>query len=182
MLLYIHGFRTTINSHKSKVFKEYYKDKIIISDHPYEPLNAINYLEKVIKKHNITGIIASSIGGFYATYLCEKYKIKTVLINPSVKPYKTTTKYLGINTTIDGDEFKWKKKHLKQLDKLKIKHLKKKNYYIFLQTGDEVLNYKVAKKRYTGAKMLIETGGNHRFKNIERFFGDISEFLNHKDK
>lgn len=177
MLLYIHGFRTTVNSHKAVRLKEYYEDDIFIADHPIEPLKAITYLEDIIKEKNIRGIIASSIGGFYATYLSEKYNIKTVLINPSVKPYKTTTRYLGINTTTDGDEFKWKEKHLLQLDKLKIKQLKKKNYYIFLQTGDEVLDYKVAKKRYRGAKMLIETGGNHRFSNFERFYGDVSKFL-----
>lgn len=178
MLLYIHGFRTTINSHKAVRLKEYYEDDIFIADHPIEPLKAISYLEKIIKEQNITGIIASSLGGFYATYLSEKFNIKTVLINPSVKPYKSTLRYIGENTTADGVPFLWKKKHLRQLDKLKIKHLKKDNFYLFLQTGDEVLDYKVAKKRYKGAKMLIETGGNHRFANFERFYGDVSKFLN----
>lgn len=177
MLLYIHGFRTTVNSHKAVGLKKYFKEDIIISNHPTQPKKAIKYLEKLIEKNNITGIIASSIGGYYATVLSEKYNLKTVLINPSVKPYKTTTRYLGLNKTHDGDEFLWKKKHLKQLANFKKKKLKKKNYYIFLQTGDCVLDYKVAKKRYKNAKIFIEKGGNHRFSNFERFYKDVEKFL-----
>jgi len=179
LILYIHGFRTTKNSHTSKILKKQFKDKIILAQHPIKPKNAISYLEKVIKEKKITSIIASSLGGFYATYLSTKYNLKTILINPSVNPYKTTKVYLGQNTTQDGTTFKWKKKHLKQLEKFKIKpkKLNHKNFYILLQKADSVLNYKIANKRYKKGKILIEKKGSHRFENLDRHFKSICSFI-----
>ncbi len=151
---------------------------IISSDHSYIPNQAIKDLEEIIEKHNIKGIIASSIGGYYATYLSNKYNLKTVLINPSVSPYTTTTKYLGENERQDGVKFIWKKSHLKELKKLRVEKIKKENFFIFLQKGDIVLDYRIALNRYNGSKMVVEDGGNHRFKGFERFFNEVSDFLN----
>lgn len=180
MILYIHGFRTTKNSHTSKVLKKYFKKNIILADHPTDPKEAIKYLENMIESNNVTALIASSLGGFYATYLSEKYGLKTVLINPSVNPYKTTKVYLGQNTTQDGVKFLWKKKSLKQLEKFKIKqkHLHSKRFFLFLQKADKILNYKVADKRYPKAKKTIEKKGSHRFEYLERHLKNIFLFLN----
>jgi len=179
MILYIHGFRTTKNSHTSQILKQYFKKDIIISEHPVNPKDAIKYLENIIETHNITAIIASSLGGYYATYLATKYNLKAVLINPSVNPYRTTKTYLGKNTTQDGVEFFWKKKHLKQLVKYKVKQkeLQSKKFYLLLQKGDPILNFKVAKKRYPKAKKTIEKGGTHRFKNLKRHLKAVSSFI-----
>ena len=133
MLLYIHGFRTTPNSHKAHLLQSQYYDNIIISDHSFIPSVAIKDLETIIESKSITGIIASSLGGYYATYLAEKYNLKTVLINPSIHPFETTHKYLGINTKDNGERFIWEAKHLVELEKLYVEHLKIENYFLFLQ-------------------------------------------------
>ncbi|SFV68353.1 Putative esterase, FIGfam005057 [hydrothermal vent metagenome] len=177
MILYIHGFRTTANSYKAELLKAHYGNKLIASDHSFIPQQAIKDLEQIIKDKNITAIIASSLGGFYATYLSQKYNLKTVLINPSVKPYETTKKYLGENVKDNGEIFIWKEEHLKMLETLKVNKPKLDNFFLFLQTGDEVLDYRVAKSFYQGSKLVIENGGNHRFKDFERFFDEVSEFL-----
>ncbi|MCH9741520.1 MAG: hypothetical protein K0U38_11885 [Epsilonproteobacteria bacterium] len=179
MLLYIHGFRTTKNSHKAKLLQAHYQEHIIISDHSVIPSQAIEDLEKIIENKKITGIIASSLGGFYATYLSEKYKLKTVLINPSVKPYETTDKYLGENTKDNGEKFIWEKEHLTMLEKFKVNQsdLTPSNFFLFLQTGDEVLDYNIALEHYHNSKLILEEDGNHRFSEFERFFDDVSLFL-----
>ena len=179
MILYIHGFRTTKNSHTSQILKKYFKKDIILAEHPTKPKDAIKYLEKLIEKDNITSIIASSLGGFYATFLSHKYNLKTVLINPSVTPYKTTKIYLGENTTQDGVIFKWKNKHLKQLRKFKIskKSLKQKNFYLLLQKDDQVLNYKIANKYYDKGKIFLEKSGSHRFENLDKHLESVYAFL-----
>lgn len=179
MILYIHGFRTTIASHKAKILQaQYPSDKIFIADHPITPIEAIKYLESVIEEHNINSIIASSLGGYYATYISEKYNLKTVLINPSVLPYKTLTKSLGDNMREDGTSFIWREEDILMLEKFKISTPTPKNYFVFLQKGDEVLDYRIAKKFYIGSKFIIEEGGNHRFKKFERFFDEVSKFFN----
>ncbi|NPA73490.1 MAG: hypothetical protein GXO12_02150 [Epsilonproteobacteria bacterium] len=177
MILYIHGFRTTNRSYKAGLLKGHFKEKLIIADHPVQPRKAIAYLEKVIEENDIKGIIASSLGGYYATYLSEKYGLKAVLINPSVKPYETTRKYLGINSKTNGEEFEWKEKHLERLAEFKVQKPNPDNYFLFLQMGDDVLDYKVALDFYKGAKMVVEEGGNHRFKGLDRYFDEITSFL-----
>jgi len=181
LILYIHGFRTTNNSYKSQLLKAHYGDKLIASNHSFVPQQAIKDLEKIIEEQNITGIISSSLGGYYATYLSQKYNLKTVLINPSVKPYATTKKYLGENTKDNGEPFVWKAKHLKMLEAFKVEKLNLNNFFLFLQTGDEVLDYRVAQSFYNGAKLVIEENGNHRFKGFERFFDEVLLFLNSKN-
>ena len=180
MILYIHGFRTTNNSYKAQLLKAHYGDKLIASDHSFIPQQAIKDLEKIIEEQSITGIIASSLGGYYATYLSQKYNLKTVLINPSVSPYITTKKYLGDNSKDDGESFVWKEEHLKMLEAFKVDKPKLDNFFLFLQMGDEVLDYRVAQSFYQGAKLVIEEEGNHRFKGFERFFDEVLEFLSSK--
>ncbi len=177
MLLYIHGFRSTTKSYKSLLFKKYFKDNLIVCDHPVKAGLAVKYMERLMDKNTITGIIASSLGGFYATYLSEKYSLKTVLINPSVIPYETTRIYLGKNTTFDNENFIWEESDLKNLSKIAIKKPTAKNYLLFLQTGDDVLDYKVALNFYKGSKIILENGGSHTFDNIDKYLSEIENFL-----
>ena len=178
MILYIHGFRTTIESHKANILKaHYHSDNIFIADHSLIPAQAIQDLETIIEEQKITSIIASSLGGYYATYLSEKYNLKTVLINPSVTPYKTLSRYIGENERQDGVKFIWKEEHLTMLEKFKVEKPTLQNYFLFLQKGDEVLDYRIAHNFYKGSKLIIEEGGNHRFEDFERFFDEVTEFL-----
>lgn len=177
MILYIHGFRTTPQSHKADLLKKHFKDSILIADFRISPDEAIEDLEALIQNHPITGIIASSLGGFYASYLSEQYSLKSVLINPSIAPYETTRRYLGENTREDGSAFIWNELDIDALRSYAVKTPKRENYFIFLQMGDEVLDYTVAKNHYDEAKMIIEEGGNHRFEKFERYFDQVSAFL-----
>ncbi|HIP62223.1 MAG TPA: hypothetical protein EYG98_06670 [Sulfurovum sp.] len=177
MILYIHGFRTTIDSDKSKQLKFYFKDDIIIADYPSAPQDAIAYLSEMTEKEDITGIIASSLGGFYATYLGARYGLKTVLINPSVEPHNTTRKFLGKVDRMDGTTFPWEEKHLKELSLLWVNNLVTDDYCLFLKRGDVVLDYRVAEDRYAGAQMFIEDGGEHSFVDFDRYIKEAKEFL-----
>ncbi len=177
MYLYIHGFRSTPKSYKSILFKKYFKENLLVCNHPVKPELAVKYLEKLVRQNDIKGIIASSLGGFYATYLSEKYDIKTILINPSVAPYETTRVYLGKNTTFNGENFLWEENDLKNLSKISIKKPTVENYLLFLQTGDDILDYKVALNFYKGSKIILENGGSHSFDNIDKYLSKIEDFL-----
>jgi len=180
LILYIHGFRTTPQSHKAALLKKHFNDTVIIADFRISPAEAIEDLETLIQKHSITGIIASSLGGFYASYLSERHNIKTVLINPSIAPYETTRRYLGENRRDDGSHFIWSESDIDAFRPYVVNVPRTKNYFIFLQTGDEVLDYTVAKNHYDGAKMIIKEGGSHRFDRFEHYFDEVKEFLSLK--
>jgi len=177
MILHIHGFRTTADSQKAKLFASHFGDDLITPNYSFPPNAAISDMEKVIEQENITGMIASSLGGYYASYLSSKYNLKTVLINPSVEPHITTREYLGAVQKNDGTIVEWRAEYLDDLHKLWVDELVPENYYLFLKTADEVLDYRVAKRRYLGAQMLIDDGGDHRFTDIMNHIDKIESFL-----
>ena len=177
MLLYIHGFRTTPRSQTSQLLKKHYGEHLLLSDHPFAPDAAIDTIENLLKHHPVTGLIASSLGGYYATYLAEKYEMPAVLINPSTRPFITTRAYLGTNTTYDGETFEWQEHHLKELEKYAIENPHPERYYLCLQKGDAVLDYRIALTYFDGAKVCLEEGGGHHFEGLERHFESIDRFL-----
>ena len=98
MILYLHGFASCGNSTKTRLLKAYFGDGELYSpDLPPDPAKGFAFIDTVIRENAIELIIGSSLGGFYASYFCEKYGIKAVLINPSTEPYNTLEPYVGTN-------------------------------------------------------------------------------------
>jgi predicted esterase YcpF (UPF0227 family) len=54
---------------------------------------------------------------------------------------------------------------------------KQSNFMLLLQKGDEVLNYKEAADRFSKASLIVEDGGDHSFKGIEKHFQRIDTFF-----
>ncbi len=101
-LLYLHGFRSSPNSTKSRQLRDY-----IRAHHPswewycpalpVSPKDAVTLVETMCQDwpKNRTGIVGSSLGGFYATFLGLKWGSRTVLINPAVHPHKHGDRLVG---------------------------------------------------------------------------------------
>ena len=153
-LIYIHGFESCGKGNKTEILSKHFK--VIAPNLPTYPFDAINTLDSLIKPDSI--LVGSSLGGYYAIYLAEKYGLKAVLINPSLKPYKTLKRYVGIQYRYcDNKPFMWKKEYLKELKKLK-SPTKRGKYLVLLQSKDEVLNYKKALKKFkykTNARVIV---------------------------
>jgi len=178
MIVYIHGFGSCANSNKVKLLKNYFGE-VIALNLPPSPREAIKKLEPYSKPESL--LIGSSLGGYYAIYLAEKYGLKAVLINPSLKPYKTLKPYIGTQYRYcDNAPFEWKKEYLKELKELKVP-IKRGKYLVLLQSKDEILNYKKALKKFKNrpnAKVIVEYGGNHRFENLKDYLYMIENFKN----
>lgn len=180
MLIYIHGFGSSGEGHKAKQFREYFKKEGFIAPSlSYIPDLAIKTLEELIESYggNVT-LVGSSLGGFYALYLCQKYRVKIVLINPSVYPFVTLRKVLGdAPSYYDTSTFTWMESHIEMLKKYETKSVDEAKVMLLVQKGDETLDYQQALNRLQNSKHLIEDGGSHSFDDIERHFGTIKEFL-----
>ena len=180
MIIYIHGFGSSGEGHKAKQFREYFKDDGFIAPSlSYIPDLAIKTLEELIESYssNIT-LVGSSLGGFYSLYLSKKYKLKAVLINPSIHPYITLKKVLGNAPSFhDTSSFTWMESHIEMLHKYIIEDVNQKNIITLLQKGDETLDYNEAVKKLPDSKLIIEEGGSHSFENIPRHFPFLRSFI-----
>ena len=160
-------------------------DHIEIPKIPVQPANAIELLQQhaeAITRHSQLSVVGSSLGGFYATWLAEKYHCPAVLINPAVKPHELLRHYLGENTNLYTAE-RWvlDESHIKQFRALYIDHIAQiHKYLVLLQTGDQTLDYREAKEKYAGCACIIEQGGSHEFDGFERYLDEILLFCNVK--
>lgn len=181
MIIYIHGFGGSGQGIKAKLFREYYKDeKYLAPSLSYVPALAISTLCEIIetfKDENEIKLIGSSLGGYYAIYLANKYNLKAVLINPSIHPEKTLKKSVGKAPSFyDASFFSWAQEHLSYLEEIKVDIVDEQNYFLLVQTEDEILDYREAVHKFPHAKKVIEDGGNHSFVGIEKYFSVIDTF------
>ncbi len=161
-------------------------DALLCPQIPEIPEQAKHFLEKLVEKTLLThslSFVGSSLGGYYATYLAEKYTGAAVLINPSVKPFETLARSFDDNNLGDNKfhfqdkSWAFDKSHIKQLKALEIENIsQRQRYLVFLQTGDETLDYREAETKYGDAQCVIEQGGDHAFTDLQRHIPEIIKF------
>ena len=189
MLIYIHGFNSSPESFKATLLKSY-ADKINIADVlevpalSFDPTVAMNQLLSVVHEyqaqHDIRPLcfIGSSLGGYYATWLAEKFDSRVVLINPVVNPYELFEDHLGYNHNFyTGEEFMLDRDHVDHLMQYEVKEITHpERYLLMLQTGDEILDYNQALEKYAAVPSIVEEGGGHEFSGFNRHLDTVFAF------
>lgn len=154
---------------------------VIVPRLPADPKRAIQIVEEIFDKNQklIKGMIGSSLGGYYATYFVEKYSVKSVLVNPAVRPYKLFLDYMGPQTNpYTNEQFEVDEAYIDAIKQLDVPTLNHHDcYWLLQQQGDEVLDYRQAVERYQLCKQTVESGGDHAFVGFERFLPEIAEFF-----
>ncbi len=184
--VYLHGFLSSPASEKARSTMAYLKRhypamRVYVPQLPgniQEAVKIIDNLMMTIKSGKLR-FIGSSMGGFLSTYCVEKYGGKAVLINPAVEPYHLLSDYMGAHLNpYTGERFTIHSGHLQLLREIDTPVIKQaKNYFVLLQTGDETLDYRMALAKYRGAKIQLESGGDHSFQGYENHLTDIFSFL-----
>ena len=188
MLLYLHGFNSSPQSKKALETGRWMKlntpdIKFCCPQLSPYASDAMNTLKALIEAYlpDPVYLVGSSMGGFFATCLVEQYNLPAVLINPAVNPSSGLHSWLGENRNfITGERWFFEVQHIEQYRDLNPQQIKcQKNYKILLQTGDEVLDYRHAQKRYKGCAIQTEVGGDHSFVNYHQHIPAILKFLTH---
>ena len=183
-LLYIHGFNSSPGSDKARQTEEWlalkHPDVSFVCPFlsPF-PLLAMAELEAVMAAQQVMGLIGSSMGGFYATWLAEKYGRPAVLVNPAVAPWQGRDYLLGDQENYHtGEVHRIEQQHLDQLEQFEVAALSEPSQLMVLvQTGDEVLDYRQAVAKYADCNLIVEQGGDHGFRNYENHLLNIMKFL-----
>ena len=175
LILYIHGWNSYKDARKAVLLKNeinssknFEVDSITLKSHPKEAIQQLsNYIEDH-KEQRKVHLIGSSLGGYYATFLSEKYNLKAAMINPAVWAYKIFKNDMGSNENLNtGEKYFIDDLWVQSLKDIFIENITVKNYLVLLQTGDQTLNYKFAKQYFEGSNVIIDEGGSHSFENLE---------------
>jgi len=174
MILYLHGFRSSPLSFKSRLIEARLTALgMAHSWHcpalPVSPNEAIALAEHTVALAQAAGdqsevtVIGSSLGGYYATWLAERHGWRAVLLNPATVPQDDLRHYLGEQPLWHGGgSIIVEPYHLDELRALRVESVTRpERYYLIAATGDEVLDYRDMLAKYAGARTVLIEGGDH---------------------
>lgn len=189
-VLYLHGFNSGSESPKAKLMRAACAH---LSKHgtlacrtpqlPHRPQAAMAAAEAVLDELGPnTLIVGSSMGGFLASCLAERFDLTAVLINPAVQPARLVSAWLGMELTnaYTGERFTIDEVHRDELSALTPARLSPERYLLLLGSADETLDCRDAFRAYAGCPTLIQPGGDHGFSRLADFLPAIFAHGGHR--
>jgi uncharacterized protein len=184
MIVYLHGFNSSPQSHKARVLQSYLAEQGLAARYACPALpplasDALAAVEELLAKSSGRALcfVGSSLGGFYATYLAEKHDAPAVLLNPAIEPHIGLRAYLGAQQNLyTGAPYELTERHLADWKRLYQSNITPKRYLLIVETGDELLDYRAAVARYAGAEQVVVAGGDHSLASFARHLPRIVQF------
>ncbi|MBF6624341.1 MAG: alpha/beta fold hydrolase [Pseudomonas stutzeri] len=172
-ILYMHGLNSSPLSRKASQLTAALERigmaaRLRVPALHHHPRQAIAQLETAIAELGRPVLVGSSLGGYYATHLAERHGLKALLINPAVTPHRRFDGYLGPQTNLySGEVWELTQDHVAALGELEVAPPQDaERYQVWLQTGDETLDYRDALDFYRGCALRIQAGGDHGFQGF----------------
>lgn len=181
MIVYLHGFNSSPQSHKAQLLGRYMAERGLASQYACPALpplaaDAIREIEKLIDGESAC-FVGSSLGGFYATHLVEKSGAKAVLINPAIDPHVGLRAYLGPQRHLHtGEPYELTEAHLEEWKRLYAPRVTPQRYLLLVEKGDEVLDYRRAVQRYADSEQIVIDGGDHSLQSFPQHLPRILRF------
>jgi uncharacterized protein len=172
-LVYLHGFRSSPASAKAAALRAAVaslpsarRPALAVPELPDRPARALVDIEDIVRRcREDVSFIGSSLGGFYATVAAERYGARAVLINPTVRPDEDLRGQAGPQVNLyTGARFVVTDEHFAELAAARVRRITRpERYFLLVETGDEVLDYREAVAFYAGAFQFLRGGGDHTF-------------------
>ncbi len=211
--LYLHGFLSSANSQKgrwlvqqvqmenrqtqqaSEVLLEPAFKEIITLTYPISsPDESVQKVEALLqelltqKNHSIV-LMGSSMGGYYAQFLGQKYRLPYIMINPALNPKPIFLQYLGASSNPStGEKFIIDETYIQQLESYDVTRLDKSiPALLLLDEGDEVIDVATALMKYQDKSDLkteiqVFKGGDHAFQHLTEAWPLIKTFIGRLDE
>ena len=189
LLVYLHGFRSSPRSSKAVMTGEAIKGLSTADNSvewycpqlPASPKESMDMVTAHIdsSKADRVVVIGSSLGGFYANYLAEKYSCKAVTLNPAVYAARELEPHVGLMTAYDSEEpFDFRPEYIAELKALQVNHITKpERYFLIAAKGDELLDWREMVEFYPGAKHLVLEGGDHGIADYADHLPQVLQFI-----
>jgi hypothetical protein len=189
-LLYLHGFRSSPHSAKARQCADWVQRQRPelhwwCPQLPASPREAIELLEHGCADwpRQRTAVIGSSLGGFYATVLAERWGCPAVLLNPAVHPARDLAAHIGESRAWHGDEpFFFRPEFIGELQALAPATITRpQRYFALIAEGDEVLDWREMRDRYAGCPQRLiaagVAGSDHALSRFEAQLPEVLAFL-----
>lgn len=187
LLLYIHGFNSSPMSAKAEQMQAWCRlhrpdiklEVPRLACYPAEAAAQLQHIVETYKSDYCIGLVGSSLGGYFSTWLNARYGFRAALVNPAVKPYDLLADYLGPQQNpYTGEHYLLEPHHMDELKALDVASITKPDtLWLLQQEGDEVLDFRDAVAKYQGCKQTVEPGGDHAFVGFDRYPAEIIQFL-----
>ena len=124
-------------------------------------------------------VVGSSLGGFYANYLAEKYACKAVVLNPAVRAARELAPHVGLMTAYDSDEpFDFRLEYIDELKSLQVEKISNPTrYFLIAAKGDELLDWQEMVGFYSGAHQLVLEGSDHGISDYANYLPQVLGFI-----
>lgn len=182
-ILYLHGFCSAPASLKARLLADALAARGLHEQYfcpalSHVPVEAIAQAEAIIlAQPGPLTLVGSSLGGFYAAYLAERHGLRAALVNPLVTLPQPYDSFIGEQTNLyTGERFNFTAEHVEQLQALETPRVTPENYLLLLETGDEVLDYRLAVARYAGCRQRVFEGGDHSFTRFAELLPQLLEY------
>lgn len=192
MILYLHGFRSSPKSYKAELMAQAMQerglaDQWVCPQLPASPQRAIalaNYLiEQAVQDRGLQperdlAIIGSSLGGYYATCLAERWKCRAIVLNPAVYAARDLATQVGEHTLYHSNEpFVFLPEYVDELAEMAVgKPARPERYYLLAAKGDEVLDWQEMADWFAGSQGHIIEGGDHGLSDFEQWLPEVLAF------
>lgn len=126
------------------------------------------------------GVIGSSLGGFYASWIAHQKQCASVLINPAAYPDRDLERYIGEQSHWHAPDvhFYFRPEYIGQLQAISLREQAPAGPELgIFAKGDELLDWHEMVARYPLAKHIIVEGSDHALSGFETYIPDICEFL-----
>jgi uncharacterized protein len=187
-LVYLHGFNSSPQSVKgSKLARaleqlrdppRYWRPQL--HHQPREAMRTLTtWIDDEVTDPSHLTLIGSSLGGFYATWLAERYKAaRAIVINPAIRPYDSLAAYAGPQANpYTGERYALTAQHFAELEALRIERITAPSrYFLLVRTGDMLLDWRESVRYYAGSFQYVVGGGDHGFEDIDAAIPAMLQF------
>ncbi|MBS1199193.1 MAG: hypothetical protein H6R18_2978 [Proteobacteria bacterium] len=182
LIVYLHGFCSSPASWKARLLAEEMARRGLAGQFACPQLSPVPDVAMAAVSARIEAaagpvtLVGSSLGGHYANYLAEKHGLNAVLINPAAVDRLDLANFVGEHHNFhSGERFTFTSGHAAQL-KAQVRRPTPSHYWLLLEEGDEVLDYRQARDFYAGCRQTVLPGGDHSFTRFPDFVGQLIEF------
>jgi len=189
LIVYLHGFRSSPRSSKAVMTGDAIKS-LSTSEYPIEwycpqlvasPKVSMDMVNSHITRsqHDRLVVIGSSLGGYYANYLAEKYGCKAVALNPAVRAPRELAAHVGMLTSYDTDEpYDFRPEYIDELKALQVESITDPSrYFLMAAKGDELLDWREMVDFYKGAEQLVLEGSDHGIADYPEHLPTVLKFI-----